>query len=142
MFADRSLVIICLVHENLLLKTENMKRLTKKEEIIMNRFWDKGPLYVKELQELYPAPQPHFNTLSTQVRTLESNGYLKHDSISGSFRYYPAFSRQEYNEMNLEKLIGACFGNSYLGAVSALVQEEKISLDELKGLIDQIEKGG
>ena len=45
-----------------------MKRLTKKEEIIMNRFWDKGPLYVKELQELYPAPQPHFNTLSTQVR--------------------------------------------------------------------------
>jgi predicted transcriptional regulator len=118
-----------------------MKRLTKKEEIIMNWFWDKGPLYVKELQELYPEPQPHFNTLSTQVRTLESNGYLGHNSVSGSFRYYPVFSRKEYNEMNLDSLIGKCFNNSYLGAVSALVQEEKISLEELKGLIEQIEKG-
>ena len=118
-----------------------MKRLTKKEEIIMNWFWDKGPLYVKELQEFYPEPQPHFNTLSTQVRTLESNGYLRHDSISGSFRYYPAVSRKEYSEISLESIIGKCFNNSYLSAVSALVKEDKISLDELKGLIEQIEKG-
>ncbi|MBQ9386967.1 MAG: BlaI/MecI/CopY family transcriptional regulator [Bacteroidaceae bacterium] len=118
-----------------------MKKLTKKEEVIMNWFWEKGPLYVKELQELYPEPQPHFNTLSTQVRTLESNGYLGHESISGSFRYYPAVSRRNYNEMNLDSLIGKCFNNSYLGAVSALVQEEKISVDELKSLIEQIERG-
>ena len=83
-----------------------MKRLTKKEEIIMNWFWDKGPLYVKELQELYPDPKPHFNTLSTQVRTLESNGYLKHNSFSGSFQYYPALSRDEYNGLSLDTLIG------------------------------------
>ena len=107
----------------------------------MNWFWDKGPLYVKELQELYPEPRPHFNTLSTQVRTLESNGYLKHKSISGSFRYYPAVSRKEYSEISLDNIIGKCFNNSYLGAVSALVQEDKISLDELKGLIEQIERG-
>lgn len=118
-----------------------MKRLTKKEEIIMNWFWSKGPLFVKELQELYPEPQPHFNTLSTQVRTLESNGYLDHDSISGSFRYYPVVSRKEYSEMSLDTIIGKCFNNSYLSAVSALVQEEKISLAELKSLIAQIEKG-
>ena len=117
-----------------------MKRLTKKEEIIMNWFWDKGPLYVKELQELYPDPKPHFNTLSTQVRTLESNGYLKHKSFSGSFQYYPALSREEYSGLSLDTLIGKCFNNSYLGAVSALVTEEKISLDELKDLIRQIEQ--
>ena len=107
----------------------------------MNWFWDKGPLYVKELQELYPDPQPHFNTLSTQVRTLESNGSVGHNAFSGSFQYYPLMSRKEYNEMNLESLIGKCFNNSYLGAVSALVKDEKISLDELKGLIEQIERG-
>ena len=106
----------------------------------MNLFWDKGPLFVKELQALYPEPQPHFNTLSTQVRTLEANGYLKHNSFSGSFQYYPAFSRDEYNRLNLDTLIGKCFNNSYLGAVSALVNEEKISVDELKELIRQIER--
>ena len=32
------------------------------------------------------------------------------------------------------------FGKSYLKAVSALVKEEKISIEELKQLIDTIEK--
>ena len=27
-----------------------MKRLTKKEEIIMGHFWEKGPLFVRELR--------------------------------------------------------------------------------------------
>jgi len=118
-----------------------MKRLTKKEEVIMNWFWDKGPLFVKELLEFYPDPKPHFNTLSTQVRTLESNGYLKHDSFSGSYQYYPALSRKEYSEMSLDNLIGKCFNKSYLSAVSALVREDKITIDELKELIEQIERG-
>ena len=107
----------------------------------MDLFWEKGPMYVKELQELYSEPKPHFNTLSTQVRTLEANGYIAHESISGSFRYYAAVSRQEYSKMNLDTLIDKCFGHSYLGAVSAFVHEEKISLDELKELIEQIERG-
>ena len=42
-----------------------MKKLTKKEEEIMNLFWDKGAMFVKELLELYAEPKPHFNTLST-----------------------------------------------------------------------------
>ncbi|MBQ5639700.1 MAG: BlaI/MecI/CopY family transcriptional regulator, partial [Bacteroidales bacterium] len=53
-----------------------MKKLTRKEEEIMNLFWDKGAMFVRELQALYDDPKPHFNTLSTMVRTLESNGYV------------------------------------------------------------------
>lgn len=40
-----------------------MKRLTVKEEEIMGWFWQKGPLFVKELLEYYEEPKPHFNTL-------------------------------------------------------------------------------
>ncbi len=118
-----------------------MKRLTKKEEIIMNLFWEKGPMYVKDLQEYYDDPKPHINTLSTQVRTLESNGYIDHESFSGSFRYFAAVSRQEYSRVSMDSLIDKCFGKSYLSVVSSFVQDEKITLDELKELIDQIEKG-
>ena len=49
-----------------------MKALTVKEEEIMGWFWQKGPLFVKEMQALYDEPRPHFNTLSTMVRLLES----------------------------------------------------------------------
>lgn len=118
-----------------------MKRLTKKEEVIMDWFWNKGPMCVKELQDLYPDPKPHFNTLSTQVRTLESNGYVSHKDLGSTFQYFASMTKKEYGEMNIDSLVGKCFGMSYLNAVSTLVKEEKISIDELKGLIEQIESG-
>ena len=48
-----------------------MKGLTAKEEEIMGFFWEKGPLFVKEMLAFYEDPKPHFNTLSTIVRGLE-----------------------------------------------------------------------
>ncbi len=47
-----------------------MKGLTVKEEEIMGFFWEKGPLFVKEMLAFYEEPKPHFNTLSTIVRGL------------------------------------------------------------------------
>ena len=39
-----------------------MKGLTAKEEEIMGFFWEKGPLFVKEMLAFYEDPKPHFNT--------------------------------------------------------------------------------
>lgn len=55
-----------------------MKGLTAKEEEIMGFFWEKGPLFVKEMLAFYEEPKPHFNTLSTIVRGLEDKGFLAH----------------------------------------------------------------
>lgn len=118
-----------------------MKKLTRKEEEIMNRFWDKGAMFVKELLELYAEPRPHFNTLSTMVRTLEANGYLSHKAYGNSYQYFPLISREEYAGSSFKGIISNYFNNSYLNAVSALVKDEKISIEELKKLIQQIENG-
>ena len=48
-----------------------MRKLTKKENHIMNLFWDHGKMFIRDLITHYPEPKPHFNTVSTQVRTLE-----------------------------------------------------------------------
>ena len=56
-----------------------MKTLTVKEEEIMGYFWEKGPLFVKQLLEFYDSPRPHFNTLSTILRLLEEKGFLHLD---------------------------------------------------------------
>ena len=64
-----------------------MKRLTAKEEEIMGWFWQKGPLFVKELLEYYEEPKPHFNTLSTIVRGLEEKGFLAHKNKGNSYQY-------------------------------------------------------
>ncbi len=118
-----------------------MKRLTKKEKQIMDFFWAKGPMFVRELLALYPDPKPHVNTVSTQVRILESRGYLRHEAFGNSFRYLPTMTEKEYGKSSIAGVIKNYFNDSYLSAVSAFVKEEKISVDELKDLIDQIEKG-
>ena len=117
-----------------------MKRLTKKEEVIMNHFWERGPLFVRELRELYPDPKPHFSTLSTQVRTLQEEGFIDHKAYGPTYQYFAKISREEYQRGSLGGVIDKYFGNSYISAVSALVKEEKITVEELKELIDLIEK--
>lgn len=119
-----------------------MKRLTKKEEVIMNHFWDNGPLFVRELRELYPEPKPHFSTLSTQVRMLEEEGFIGHKSYGPTYQYFAEVSRDEYKQRSLIGIIDKYFDNSYLSAVSALVKEEKITVQELKELIEMVEGGG
>ena len=118
-----------------------MKKLTKKEEVIMDYFWSNGPLFIRELRDLYPEPKPHFSTLSTQVRTLQDKGYIGHISYGPTYQYFAKISREEHNGLSLIGVIDKYFDNSYLNTVSALVKEEKISLNELKELIDLIEKG-
>ena len=66
-----------------------MEKLTRREEEIMTRFWERGALFVKELQELYAEPKPHFNTLSTMVRGLEAKGFLSHRAYGNTYQYYP-----------------------------------------------------
>lgn len=111
-----------------------MKRLTAKEEEIMGWFWQKGPLFVKELLEYYEEPKPHFNTLSTIVRGLEEKGFLAHKNFGNSYQYYAVLTEKEYSNGTLKNVIAKYFNNSYLGVVSTLIKEEDISVDDLRKL--------
>lgn len=116
-----------------------MEKITKKEEEIMNLFWQNGPLFVRELVALYDEPKPHFNTLSTMVRALEAKGYLSHNAYGSTYQYYAVVTEEEFRNGTLKGVISKYFENSYMSAVSTLVREEKISLDELRELIHTIE---
>ena len=110
-----------------------MKGLTVKEEELMGYFWEKGPLFVKEMLAFYEEPKPHFNTLSTIVRGLE-------DTFGNTYQYYPVVSEEDFRKGTLRNVISKYFNNSYLSAVSSLVKEEDISLDDLKRLINEVEQ--
>ena len=118
-----------------------MKGLTAKEEEIMGFFWEKGPLFVKEMLAFYDEPKPHFNTLSTIVRGLEEIGFLAHDTYGNTYQYYAVVSESDFSKRTLKSVISKYFNNSYLSAVSSLVKEEDISLDDLKKLIQEVEQG-
>ena len=117
-----------------------MKGLTVKEEELMGYFWEKGPLFVKEMLAFYEEPKPHFNTLSTIVRGLEDKGFLAHYTFGNTYQYYPVVSEEDFRKGTLRNVISKYFNNSYLSAVSSLVKEEDISLDDLKRLINEVEQ--
>ena len=114
--------------------------LTDKEAFIMNALWEHGPLFVREMLALYPEPKPHFNTVATTVRIMEGKGYVGHEEFGPSHRFYAIARKEEFREKSLANLIKNYFGNSYKNVVSALAEEEKISADDLREILDIIDK--
>ena len=119
-----------------------MKRLTKREEVIMDFFWKNGKMTVNAILAQLPEPKPHVNTVSTQVRHLEEAGFLAHEKKGMGYIYYPIISSEEYSKTFIGKLVSQCLEGSYINAVSALLKDDKISIDELKELINRIEQEG
>ena len=117
-----------------------MKELTAKEEEVMRYFWDKGALFVKQLLEFYSDPKPHFNTLSTYVRSLEEKGFLSHESFGSTYRYYCVISEEEYRTGTLKNIVKKYFDNSYLSVVSSLIKEQDLTVMEVRRLLDEVEK--
>ena len=117
------------------------KKLTEKEAEIMQRLWTKGPQTVRELIADLPEPKPHFSTVSTVIRVLTDKGFVEHVGLrNGAYTYGAIIKSEELSGGRLATLVKNYFNNSYLKVVSALVKEEKISIQELRDLIEMVEK--
>ena len=115
-------------------------KLTEREAEIMEMLWELGPLFVREMLARYPDPKPHVNTVSTTVRILEEKGYVAHEAAGTAHRYYAVAQPSDFAGRSLAQVIKSYFRGSAAAAVSALVKEEKISVDELRQIIDMVER--
>ena len=116
-----------------------MQKLTNKEEELMQFFWQYGAMFVKDVVLLYDEPKPHFNTVSTMVRTLETKGFLDHEAFGNTYRYRPIISQEEFSKGVLGNVVTRYFENSYKRAVSPLIEEEKISVEALAEIIRMVQ---
>lgn len=105
----------------------------------MHMLWEHGPMFVREMVGLYPEPRPHVNTVATLVRILEDKGYVSHEVLGSSHRFFAVAKKNDFRDRSLAEIIRDYFDNSYKSAVSALAEEEKISVEELREIIDLIE---
>lgn len=116
------------------------QRLTAKEEAIMNVLWAKGELCIRELIDLMEDPKPGYTTIAKQVSFLEEKGFLTRRPLSSIFLYKPAISESEYHGSSIGDLVSKYYNNSYSSLVLRFVQDEKIDVEDLKEIIDIIEK--
>ncbi|MEG1616438.1 MAG: BlaI/MecI/CopY family transcriptional regulator [Bacteroidales bacterium] len=115
------------------------KRLTPKEEEIMSFFWENGPLFVREILSFYEDPKPHYNTISTLVRGLEEKGFVDYKQFGNTYQYFAKLSRREYKRSAIGEVVSRFFDNSFTNVVSSFIEEDALSVDELKELIKRIE---
>ena len=116
------------------------QKLTAKEEMLMNIFWERGNLFIRDLISYIPEPKPHYNTVATLVKFLEEKGFLEREPMANSFRYRVKISERQYRGNTVSEVVERYYDNSYLSLVSQFVEEDKMDVQQLKDLIAQIEK--
>jgi BlaI family transcriptional regulator, penicillinase repressor len=108
--------------------------LTEAELRLMDVIWDKGRATVAEVAEALPRELDlAYNTVLTTLRILENKGYLKHSkSKEGrAFIYRPVVSREHASRSAVRHLLRRFFGNSAEALVLNLLEDEKLSEEEL-----------
>jgi BlaI family transcriptional regulator, penicillinase repressor len=113
-------------------------QLTRAEEQIMLILWEMNEGIVNDIRNSFTDPRPAHNTLSTELRILERKGFVKHRTYGNIYVYYPLIRRNDYLKSQLSQLMERYFGCSLLSLISFLVQEEKITYEELEKLLSEI----
>lgn len=114
--------------------------LTAKEEELMNVFWEKGEICIRDLVNSLPDPKPSYTTVSTQVSFLESKGFLTRRPIANTFLYKVAICEKQYRGSTVNNIVERYYNNSFASVVSQFIEDDKLDIDELKEIIAQIEK--
>mgnify|MGYP001765980005 CR=1 FL=1 len=117
-----------------------MKRLTKREEEVMSVIWDMGRALVNDITPRLPITDLPYTTVSSIVRILEKKGFVDHKSYGRTHEYFPLISKEEYRNSQMKSFVKRYFDSSYQNVVSYFVNEKKLSAEDLKSLIEIIEK--
>lgn len=105
----------------------------------MQALWKLQKAFVKEIMAELPG-ENHYNTVSTIVRNLEEKGFVGHNAFGKTHQYYPEVSKEDYAKKYMNLASKKYFNNSYKSMVSFFAKEEKISAEELREILDLIEK--
>ncbi len=118
-----------------------MKILTKAEEQVMQIVWKLKEGFIRDIMEALPPPKPHQNTVATMLKILVEKEFVGIRVFGRQHQYYPLISKDTYSKASIKALVKSYFGGSFSEAVSFMVKENNISLEDLETLLQQLKKG-
>src|SRR3954463_10661530 len=117
-----------------------MKTLTKAEEQVMQALWKLEKGFLKDIVEAMPDPKPHPNTVATLLKILTEKEFVTATVYGRMNEYRTMVSKQSYFNNSMNSLVNGYFDGSFTQAVSSLVEEKKLSLEDLELLLSQLKK--
>ena len=116
-----------------------MQKLFDSELKVMNLIWVHEPISAKELSVLADKEFGwNKNTTYTVIKKIEAKGYIKR--TDPGFICVSLISKKDVCESETQGLIEKLFGGSRKALFSALLEDEKLTqneIDELRKLIDK-----
>lgn len=122
-------------------KKKQPSELTRAELEVMQIVWRLGEAFLGEVVEQFAEPRPAYTTVSTVIRTLEAKGFLAHNAVGKSHRYYPAVTRDEYRSRFMQRVVSNFFNDSPGQVLSFLAESGTLTVEqyeELKRVARQI----
>lgn len=117
-----------------------MEKLSPQEEQAMQAVWKTGEGNVKLFLENIESPKLPYTTLASTVKNLEKKGYLLSRLVGNVYLYKPSLSAEEYKKKFMTGVVKTYFENSYKELVNFFIAQKKLSAEELREIIELIEK--
>lgn len=118
-----------------------MKPLTDLELAIMQVLWDLGGGTAREVHEaLRPTRPLAYTTVLTVLGILVEKGHLRRRKEGRAYRFLPRSSRQKTLSSMLDEFLKKAFDGSALRLVYGLVEEKKISREDLEEIERMLER--
>jgi BlaI family penicillinase repressor len=118
------------------------KTLTKAEEQIMQAIWSLEEAFLRDIMEYLPEPKPHQNTVATILKILVDKEFVGIKVFGRMHQYHPLISKDAYSQLTMNQLVKGYFEGSFSNAVSFMVKENNLSIDDLEMLLAELKKKG
>mgnify|MGYP005798736287 FL=1 len=112
-----------------------MQQISESELVLMRIIWGNGgtALYSFIMEKLEKERNDwKKNTVLTLLSRLVEKGYLRTNKIGRRNEYEALVTEQEYQAMQTNSFLDRIFGGNVRGLVSTLLQEDRLSPEELK----------
>ena len=123
----------------LLYQNSNMiKQLTKAEEQIMQVLWKLDKAFLREIIDALPEPKPHNNTVATVIKILTEKEFIGVKVYGRMHQYYALVDKDAYSKATMKTLVKGYFEGSFSNAVSFMVKENNLSINDLELLLKEL----
>ncbi len=115
------------------------RHLTRREREILDVLWELGDeASAEEIRERLPDP-PGYSAIRAMLTRLENKGAIRHKEKGLRYVYSPTASRGAARRTALQRLVRVFFGGNAGDAVTAFLEAEDWSPDELERVSRRID---
>ena len=106
----------------------------------MQVIWKLGKAFLREIMDELPEPKPHNNTVATIIKILVDKEFVSITVFGRTHQYYPLVSKDAYSKTTMKSFVKGYFEGSFSNAVSFMIKENNLSVEDLEMLLKQLKK--